>query len=384
MGRKLSGVQAVSATSIQIDFRYKGRRFRERLPLEPTPANLKKAAKFKASIELAIFNGTFDYAVTFPHSKHAKSFGFSSGQVSLENYLEHWLEQKEPVLKASTLEGYRKIINGVLIPNLGHIPLIMLSRKDIRSMLSKFDASNKRLLNIQSCLRSALNHAVDDEMIEINPLAGWSYTVKERPKTEDQIDPFTQQEQAAILAAAIGQYKNFLQFALWTGLRTSELIALQWNDIDWLRNEVRISKAKTSAAKEAELPKTASGMRDVKLLPPALDALENQKEYTYPIGEEVFHDPRYEQPYTGDQVLRKSFWIPTLKKAGVRYRNPYQTRHTYASMMLTAGEHPMWVAKQMGHRDWTMIARIYGRWIPSENDTSGDKAVALFSDAVKD
>ncbi|MDF5919893.1 hypothetical protein P4133_10895 [Pseudomonas aeruginosa] len=62
-----------------------------------------------------------------------------------------------------------------------------------------------------------------------------------------------------------------------------------------------------------------------------------------------------------------------LKKAGVRYRRPYQTRHTYASMMLSAGEHPMWVAQQMGHSDWTAIARIYGRWMPSADYNAGEK-----------
>lgn len=47
-------------------------------------------------------------------------------------------------------------------------------------------------------------------------------------------------------------------------------------------------------------------------------------------------------------------------------------------MMLSAGEHPMWVAKQMGHSDWTMIAREYGRWMPVMNDDAGGKAVSSF------
>jgi integrase len=47
-------------------------------------------------------------------------------------------------------------------------------------------------------------------------------------------------------------------------------------------------------------------------------------------------------------------------------------------MMLSAGEHPMWVAKQMGHASWLMIARVYGRWIPTDGDSSGDKAAAMF------
>lgn len=71
-------------------------------------------------------------------------------------------------------------------------------------------------------------------------------------------------------------------------------------------------------------------------------------------------------------------WVPAMKKAGVRYRRPYQTRHTYASMMLSAGEHPMWVAKQLGHTDWTMIARVYGRWMPSADLSAGAKAESVW------
>lgn len=378
--RSRTGVSAASASSIQISFMYRGKQCRERLPLEPSAANLKRAEQFKASVELAIYNGTFDYAVTFPNSKHAKQHGYSTGQIDLEKYLWGWLARKENMLKSSTLEGYQKIIKGVLIPSLGHIPLMLLSRKDIRPMLEKISASNKRLSNIQSCLRSALHDALMDELIEVNPMHGWTYALKEKPETEDDIDPFSAVEQKLIIdAAGHPQYANILQFSFWTGLRTSELVAVRWGDIDWQRKEIRISRARTSAASSPETTKTASGARDVKILLPAMDALLRQKEFTYIQGEEIFHDPRYNKPLAGDQVLRKSFWMPAIRKAKVRYRNPYQTRHTYASMMLSAGEHPMWVAKQMGHKDWTMIAKVYGRWIPADGDTSGDKAVDMFS-----
>lgn len=49
-------------------------------------------------------------------------------------------------------------------------------------------------------------------------------------------------------------------------------------------------------------------------------------------------------------------------------------------MMLTAGESPMWVAQQMGHKDWTMIARVYGKWIKDAQPEAGNKAVAMFSE----
>ena len=48
-------------------------------------------------------------------------------------------------------------------------------------------------------------------------------------------------------------------------------------------------------------------------------------------------------------------------------------------MMLSAGENPMWVAQQMGHTDWGMIRRVYGRWIPELDTTGGDKIMAIWS-----
>ncbi|MFC3179130.1 hypothetical protein ACFOEC_18455 [Undibacterium amnicola] len=114
------------------------------------------------------------------------------------------------------------------------------------------------------------------------------------------------------------------------------------------------------------------------MLDMARDALLNQKQYTYLKNKEVFQNTVTGERWTGDQSIRKTMFQPVLKRTKVRYRNPYQTRHTYASMMLSAGEHPMWVAKQMGHRDWTMIARIYGKWMPDADKSAGSKAEAIF------
>nr|WP_309477333.1 tyrosine-type recombinase/integrase [Nitrosomonas supralitoralis] len=70
------------------------------------------------------------------------------------------------------------------------------------------------------------------------------------------------------------------------------------------------------------------------------------------------------QPWKSNQPIRKNVWILALKKAGIKYRNPYQTRHTFASTLLSRGKNPLWVAQQMGHKDWGQIIKIYGRWIP--------------------
>lgn len=379
MGRDGRGVKSASQSSIEITFTYRGVRCRERLPLKPTPANLKRAEQHRAAILHAIATNSFDYAATFPSSTNATKFAEYKGEVQLlGDYLEQWLDRRKPELKASAYDGYRKIVDNKLIPWFGQLRLAEIKRSHIREILSQQTCTNKTLANIQSPLRKALDDAAEDELIEANPMAGWTYSKQDAPKKKLKIDPFSKEEQKLILDAATGQAKNLLQFAFWTGLRTSEYVALNWEDVDFVRSVIIVDKALTQKSDEAETTKTISGLREVKLLAPALDAIIAQKQHTYLAGQEVFQNPATGERWTGDQPIRKRMFEPLLKKAKVRYRNPYQTRHTYASMMLSAGEHPMWVAKQMGHADWTMIARVYGKWMPDADTGAGSKAESLF------
>ncbi|MBF3683609.1 site-specific integrase [Burkholderia pseudomallei] len=397
MGKQYEGVRA-RGNAIQIDFRFEGERCRETVESEPTPANLKKASEFRASILYAIKQRTFKYAEVFPNSARAlravergSTMAGVPGDIdTFEKYFEAWLDGYKQQVKASTFEGYRKIVDNILIPKFGRLRLAELKRPLIKDWLKEYAAkhkpTNKRLGNIQSVLRKALHDAVDDEKIELNPMDGWSFTVVEEVKDEDEdddVDPFPPEDIAAILSKCKEQQeRNLFEFAFWTGLRTSELCALQWGNVDWNAGTVRVRRAATRAGRAAHVkegPKSKAGRRDVKLLPPALAALKAQKPFSFLLeGGDIFLNPRTGKPWSGDQVIRLA-WVRVLKLAGVRYRNPYQTRHTFASMMLSAGEHPMWVAKQMGHKDWTMIGRIYGRWMPHANPNAGSKAVELFA-----
>ena len=78
------GVRAASKTTIEITFQLAGKRHRERLQLIPTPSNLKKAQRHRDAILEAIELGVFDYATTFPDSKHA----LKPVTLTLERYLE--------------------------------------------------------------------------------------------------------------------------------------------------------------------------------------------------------------------------------------------------------------------------------------------------------
>lgn len=379
MGRDGRGVRPASESSIQITFQYKGQRCREIVSLKPTPANLKRAEQFRAAVIHSISIGTFDYGVTFPNSRNAlKLTEGTTTTDTVEKYLTKWLTAKKSSLKASTHDGYRKIVDGLLIPQFGDKRLAAWKRRDVKEWLESVEGGNKWLSNIQSVIRSALSDAVEDEYLDSNFMAGWAYSRKEAPKEDSDVDPFSLEEQRIIISEASPMLANLYQFAFWSGLRTAELIALDWSDIDFASGYVRVWKSMTSASKgEAETPKTKSGIRDVRLLRPAREALQSQKEYTYLTDGPVFVFPTTRKRWTGDEQIRK-VWARVLKKAGIRYRRPYQTRHTYASMMLSAGEHPMWVAQQMGHSDWAMIRKIYGKWMPDASPDAGAKAEAIF------
>lgn len=302
--RKRTGVVAVSESSVQISFTFKGIACRERLKLQPSPANLKRAEQHRAAILHAIERGTFDYAITFPASPNRFKFAEEKGAgYPLEKWLEKWLKDQKAHVKASTHDDYRKIVENTLIPALGNINLPDLKRADVREWCKQQTAGNKRLANVQSVLRIALQDALDDELLDVNPMYGWTFERKEAPKPEDDVDPFDTEEQNAILDACRDpQHRNLFKFAFWSGLRTSELVALDWGDVDWRREFVRVSRAMTQASDEPETTKTRRGTRDVKLLQPALEALTAQKAFSFLAGCAVFLNPRTGERWQGDPV----------------------------------------------------------------------------------
>ncbi len=213
-----------------------------------------------------------------------------------------------------------------------------------------------------------LGDAYADGLIDHNPMA----RIRSLKSTSDRDpDPFTPDEVSRILAACDGPMRNLLQFAFATGLRTTELLGLRWCDIDLESGTAYIHRSVIKGHEE-ERTKTRSGRREIMLLPMAMSALQQQAQYSYLAGERVFMEPLSCQPWQSSKQLARR-WTRILRLAKVRYRNPYQTRHTYASMLLTAGEHPMWVAQQMDHKDWGMLVVCMVDGLPMLSPTPGQK-----------
>ncbi|AXD04840.1 integrase [Salmonella enterica subsp. enterica serovar Muenchen] len=61
-------------------------------------------------------------------------------------------------------------------------------------------------------------------------------------------------------------------------------------------------------------------------------------------------------------------------QAGIRRRNPYHTRHTFACWLLSAGANPSFIANQIGHENAQMVNEAYGMWI---EELSGEQVTML-------
>lgn len=380
MGRG-PGVRAASKTSVQIDFKFHGERCRERVKVDPdSPSSLKYAAGLKARIDHEIAIGTFDYAAHFPDSRRARRFARNPADLlTVGELLTEWLKTVRLELEPETYGDYAEYVARTWRPRFGPRRLSDLTLAMVNEWVGEQKSTKKRILNLLTPLRQAIRYACGPgKLLKADPLAGLEV---KRPAIvkEDIIDPFTAAEVTAIAAKLTPQLANLVQFWAWTGVRQGELFALTWADVDLERRIVRINKSRRGRRTKA--PKTQNGIRDIRLLPPAYEALQRQREHTLLKRKEVFQDPGTGEPWAADKPFR-ILWSPALEAAKVRYRFPRQLRHTFASWMLGASENPLWVSKHMGHANAAFTLKVYARLIPDMFPDAGLRAWREISKAA--
>ncbi len=340
-----------------------GERCRETVSFPQTRKGEDEARALRGKVLTELQRGTFDYAACFPRSARALRHSPRPGRhILIKDALREFLKEAEHRCARSTSKDYSDRTYRHLIPEFGDLSLEQLGPDHVREWQRRQSLSNKSINNTLIPLRKVFSRAFEDGIVIQNPMA----RVRWLPVQSREADPFSREEATKVLlelATRSLEVANYFQFAFATGLRTSELIALTWSDVDLDLRRASITKAKVRG--HVKEPKTSSGRRIVDLQAEAIDALESQRAITEGT-DEVFLDPTSNEPWKNDQALRKRFWYPSLKAIGIRRRNPYQTRHSYASQQLMKGANPLYVSQQMGHKDWGMIRRVYGRWIHSD------------------
>lgn len=381
MPRGVTVREHTTSKTITITFTYKGVLCREPLKgLPVTASNIKYAERLRGEIINNIERNIFNYADYFPTSPKLKTFGYSSKGLTVLNSLNNYIDLCcKRQLSPSTINGYKKCINA--LSYLHDIFVTELTAGIIKNWVQEQTSSLKTKRNILSFLKSSLDDAVIDGLIPVNPVSAVSvsrYHNAENDKNKEDyvVDPFSPNEIELILNSCNDeQHYNLFKFAFATGLRSSELCAVKWKDINFTEATININSARVIGIEKTT--KTKAGTRTIELNTQALSALSNQKKYRVLGNEYIFLDPKTKTGWASADAIRKKAWVPTLKRSGIRYRNPYQTRHTFATSHISQGVNLFWLSKQMGHKGPEMLFRHYGSYLKEyDGNTSINKSAS--------
>lgn len=377
--QQVEGVYAREA-SILISFNWEGRRHRERLALSPTIANLRAAARIREGILKAISIDRFtleDFAEHFPASPYIKKAGGALG-ATFDEVADDWLTIVSQELAETSAKEYANILRRHFRPEFGERQMGSISYEELALCLARKKVKNGKTFNsIMTPARGVFAYAVKTRKIAVDI----TLDIPARQQQKPQPDPLEVHEIELVLGhlrkGRDDQWLNYFEFAFFTGLRPSEMIALKWGNIDFRRKKVSVVAARVRAVdKDAKTHRS----RDGDLQGRAMAALMRQKKHTFMAGEHVFANPSTGSWFrdTGGPV--QDCWRPTLKAVGLRDRDAKQTRHSFATMCLHAGMNPAYVARQMGHSDTRMFFEVYSKWIEGQaNEREISKLDALFA-----
>ena len=294
-------------------------------------------------------------------------------------------------LAGSTARDYHSILNARVFPHLGTVRL-----KDTRpEHLDRFTnylkslkgnegkLSPRRINIILLRVRQVLDLAFAREYLEKNP-HGWIILQEER---RPRVDPFGFEERQRFLAhvhepehgfrkACPTFWVNYFTVAFDTGMRPSEQMALRWlpdadhaeksSYVDFAHKKIFIGQGWVRG-EETDL-KTSGSYREIDMLPTVVQVLCTQREGI----QSAWVFPNADGGRLNLENLRHRVWYPTLERAGLRPRDLYQCRHTFASLMLQEGEDPACVARMMGHTTTKMLYERYHRFIQHRTRRDGE------------
>ncbi len=317
-------------------------------------------------------------------------------RMTLGEWLKTWLEDyKKQELKISTWESYKSLIEDHMVPELGYIKLNKLKTNDIQRFYNsklengrkdgKGGLSARTVRYIHTVLSAALDQAVKEGYILVNPAAATTqprHVKKEiTPLSTDQVKQFLQDIKDDWL------YPVFIT-ALGTGLRRGELLGLKWDVVDLETGAALIKRELVQVKGKVRLEeytKTKGSTRTIALPDMVIRELKKlrgkQKQDRLLLGP-AYQDNDYVFCWPDGSYIRPDYVYNRLKTLLNEHGLPsirfHDLRHTFATMLLEAGEHPKVVSEMLGHSSITITLDIYSHVLPSMKE----KAAAKLNDIL--
>lgn len=389
-----SGVR-IRGDKLYIDFYYEGKRCRELIEgVAKLDAKAVRYAKNKRdSIKVEIAENRFNYRAHFPNSKKALEFaGALATDINrtVRDGVQMWLDVKEETSSDETMVGYRSKAKHVT-DHFKDTPMRNIKTNDLvnfrKALRKKKKLGTKTINDVFTPLRGAFRLAKNEGVIQINPLEDLQ-NIKASEEDDVEADPYSESELARVVELKKDyprqQFINMFIFTCWTGLRLSEALALAWEDVDLVKWQIRVRRARVGANYKA--PKEIVSIRDIDLLQPAIDILKEQRALTYmreavPINRKAINNVdviaekvRFvfmnDHPSCLDGLMKKKAvsdaYADILRKAKIRHRGANQCRHTFASMLMTRLVPLSLIYPIMGHASEEMLKKHYAKIIPED------------------
>ena len=259
-----------------------------------------------------------------------------------------------------------------LLPFFGGKALTRIAAGDVERLLARVRGQGrapKTLKNLLSTLHSTLDLAVRRRYIEENPCR-----FVEPPVIQPSADIryLTQAELEEVLQRGIPDdawgvlERPLYLMAAMTGLRQGELLALRWQDLDWLAQRVRVRRAYVRG--EFKGPKSRRGARGV----PMAQRLAGELEHLSQASEfQADEDLVFAHPETGGPLdrskVRKRFQR-ACSRAGVRRVRFHDLRHTFGTRVAASGDVSLRTLQEwMGHRD-AKTTLMYADYQPGDRE----------------
>lgn len=284
--------------------------------------------------------------------------------ITFKGFAEKWLEGLSG-LKPSTAREYRSAMTHNLIPAFGDIPMASLSVGDVNAYLAKREGilKPKTLRNHVALLHRFLEDAVEAGHLAVNRLHK-SRALRRpkalRPEDEGEVELLDAAEVNQLLDAVDAHYVPLYVTLVSTGMRLGEALGLQWGDIDWTAQQIRVRRSLWKG--QYYLPKSKKSRRSIDVGDQALGALRG-------VQREGQAEASVFVTATGALInpdnLRHRVWEPALKAAKLRHVTMHSLRHTYASLRIAQGENPKYISEQMGHASINITMDRYGHLFPS-------------------